>query len=73
MMKIIIPHVIMAGAFLTNVSLLWFVPLLSILRNMSHFLGCFVNLILELDQLKHLFPSLFHLLMINFQVDDFLV
>jgi hypothetical protein len=63
----------MVGAFLTKVSLLLFVPLLSILCDMSHFLGCFINLLLELSQPEHLFPSLFHLLMNNFQVADFLV
>jgi hypothetical protein len=58
-MKIIIPHVIMAGAFLTKISLLWLVPFLNVLHNMPHLFGCFVNLLLELSQMKHLFYLLF--------------
>jgi hypothetical protein len=66
MVKVIIPHVIMVETFLAKVSLLWFVPLLSVLRNMSHFLSYFVNLLLELSQPKHLFPSFLNLLMNSF-------
>jgi hypothetical protein len=47
--------------------------LLSILCDMSHLLGCFINLLLELSQPKHLLPSLFHLLMYSFEVADLLV
>jgi hypothetical protein len=73
MVKIIIPHVIIARALLAKVSLLCFIHLLSILCDMSHFIGCFINLLLELSQPNHLLPSLFLLLMYSFQVADLLV
>jgi hypothetical protein len=73
MVKIIIPHIIVDGTLLTKVSLLWFMPLLGILCDLSHFLGCFVNLLLQLRQPKHLLPSLFNLLMYGLQVADLLV
>jgi hypothetical protein len=63
----------MAEALLVMVSLLWLVPLLSTMCNMSHLLGYFINLLLELSQPKHLLPFLFHMLMNSFQVADFLV
>jgi hypothetical protein len=73
MMKTIIPHIVVAGALLMKVSLLWSMPLLIILCDMSHFLDCFVNLLLQLSQPKHLLPSLFYMLMYSFQVADLLI
>jgi hypothetical protein len=73
MVKIIVPHIIMAVPLLAMISLLWLMPLLSIMCNMSHLLGCFISFLLELSQLKHLLPSLFHMLMYSFQVADLLV
>jgi hypothetical protein len=49
MVKVVIPYVIMARAFLTKVSLLWLMPLFSALCDVSHFFDCFVNLFLELS------------------------
>jgi hypothetical protein len=51
MVKVLIPYVIMDGAFLTKVSLFWFMPLFSVLCNISHLFGCFVNFLLELSLL----------------------
>jgi hypothetical protein len=66
MVKVVIPYVIMVEAFLTKVSLLWLMPLLSVLCDVSHFFGSFVNLFLELSEPKHILPSSLHLLMNSF-------
>jgi hypothetical protein len=66
MMKVVIPYIIMAWAFLTKLSLLLLMPLLIVLCDVTHLFGCFINLFLELSQSKHLLPSSLHLLMNSF-------
>jgi hypothetical protein len=62
MMKIVIPYVIIAWAFLMKLSLLWPTPLLVVLCDVTHLFGCYINLLLEFSQPKHFLPP-FHLLM----------
>jgi hypothetical protein len=47
MMKIVIPYVIIAWAFLTKLTLLWPMPLFVVLCDVAHFFGSFINLLLE--------------------------
>jgi hypothetical protein len=66
-MKIIISYVIIAWAFLTKLSQLWLTPLLVVLYyNVTHLFGCFINLLLEFSQPKHLLPSSLQLLVDSF-------
>jgi hypothetical protein len=46
MMEIIIPFIIIAWTFLTKLSLLWPSSLV-VLRDMAHFFGNFINLLLK--------------------------
>jgi hypothetical protein len=74
MVKIFIPHIFVVGAFLMKVSLLWSITLLfSNLCDVSHFLSCFIDLLLYLRQPKHFLPSLLHLLVYGFKVADLLI
>jgi hypothetical protein len=65
-MKIVIPYVIIAWAFLMKLSLLWLMPLLVVLCDVMHLFGCFINLFLEFSQPKHRLPSSLHLLVDSF-------
>jgi hypothetical protein len=58
MVKVVIPYVIMAGAFLTKVFLLWLMPLFSVLCDVSHFFDYLVNVLLKLSQPKPFFSPL---------------
>jgi hypothetical protein len=71
MVKLVIPYVIIVGAFLTKVSLLWPMPLFSVLCDVSHLFGCFINLLLKLSQPKHLLPYFLDLLMNSFVTPGF--
>jgi hypothetical protein len=46
MIEIVVPHIIIAWAFLTKLSLLWPSSLL-VLRDMAHLFGGFINLLLK--------------------------
>jgi hypothetical protein len=46
MVEIIIPYIIIAWTFLLKLSLLWPLSLL-VLRDMAHFFGSFINLLLK--------------------------
>jgi hypothetical protein len=47
MIEIVIPHIIIAWAFLTKLSLLWPSSLLVVLCDMAHLFGNFINLLLK--------------------------
>lgn len=47
--------------------------LLNLLRYVAHLLWCFINLLLELRDLKHLFFTLFDLLVKSFEIPDLLI
>jgi hypothetical protein len=47
--------------------------ILVILSEVTHFFGSFVDLLLEVDEPKHLFPLLLYLLMDSFQIPDLLI
>jgi hypothetical protein len=66
MMKIVIPYVIIAWAFLMKLSLLCLMPLLVVLCDVTHLFVCFINLFLEFSHPKHLLPSSLHLLVDSF-------
>jgi hypothetical protein len=64
----------MVGAFLPKISLALMILLMfSIMRNVLHLYSCFIDLLLQLRQLKHLFSSILHMLVYGFKVVDFLV
>jgi hypothetical protein len=46
---------------------------LVILGKVAHFLGGFINLLLEISEPKHLLSLLLDLLMDSFEIPDFLV
>ena len=72
MMKVIIPFIIINWAFLTKLPMLG-PSVLFVLSEVTHFFIGFINLPLELGELKHLFFLLLDLLMDSFQIPDLLV
>jgi hypothetical protein len=74
MVKSFVPHVFVVWAFVSKISLVLPILLvLSVMRNISHFFSCFVDLLLQFGQPKNLFFPFIHLLMDGFEVADFLI
>jgi hypothetical protein len=72
MMKVIVPFIIIEWIFLAKLHVLG-PSVLVILSEMTHLFGGFIDLPLEVGELKHLLPLLLHLLMDSFQIPDLLI
>jgi hypothetical protein len=72
MVEIIIPNVIIIGIVLAKLCALRSLVLV-ILGEMTHFLGCFVDLPLKISKTKHLLLLPLDLLMNGFEIPDLLV
>jgi hypothetical protein len=72
MLEIIIPFVIIVGIVLTKLSVLRS-SILVILSEMTHFLSGLIDLLMKIDDMKHLFLLPLDLLMDGFEVPNFLV
>jgi hypothetical protein len=68
------PKVVMIVTLMLKVSIAVLVFLfISVMRNIAHLLGCFINPFLELRKLKHLFFALFDLVVDGFEVVDLMI
>jgi hypothetical protein len=72
MMKVTVPFIIIVRIFLTKLPVLG-PSVLVVLGEVTHFLGGFINLLLEVGEPKNLLSLLLDLLMDSFQIPDFLV
>jgi hypothetical protein len=72
MMEVTVLFIIIVWIFLTKLPVLG-PSVLVILGKVAHFLGGFINLLLEISEPKHLLSLLLDLLMDSFEIPDFLV